>query len=216
MRTLLLALLPIALFAQTKTIEDNPRVRILSALDKPHAPTALHKHDFNRVMIYLDAADQDIQHPGEATEHLHWKAGDVAWSPAGGMHISENMSNNDLRIVEIEIKQPAPAAAPKRKQNLDPIAIDPSHNKLIFENPQVRVFRSTRDSGDREKWHEHAGAGRAVVLLSDVSARIENANGTFNTMNGAPGDAFWTNGYIKHRAANIGTRSADMIIIEVK
>jgi len=216
MRTFVLALLPIALVAQTKTIEDNPRVRILSALDKPHTPTALHKHDFNRVMIYLDAADQDIQHPGEATEHLHWKAGDVAWSPAGGMHISENMSNNNLRIVEIEIKQPAPAAAPQRKKNLDPIAIDPSHNKLIFENPQVRVFRSTRDSGDREKWHEHAGAGRAVVLLSDVSARIENANGTFSTMNGAPGDAFWSNGYIKHRGANIGTRPADMIIVELK
>ena len=216
MRTFVLALLPIALVAQTKTIEDNPRVRILSALDKPHTPTALHKHDFNRVMIYLDAADQDIQHPGEATEHLHWKAGDVAWSPAGGMHISENMSNNDLRIVEIEIKQAAPAAAPNRKKNLDPLSIDAAHNKLIFENPQVRVFRSTLDSGDREKWHEHAGAGRALVLLSDVSARIENANGTFNTMNGAPGDAFWSNGYIKHRAANIGTRSADIIVIEVK
>jgi hypothetical protein len=32
------------------------------------------------VMIYLDSADQDISHPGADTEHLHWKAGDVASS----------------------------------------------------------------------------------------------------------------------------------------
>jgi len=215
MRFLCVTLLPLALFAQSKILEDNERIKIISALDKPHVATALHKHDFNRVMIYLDSADQDIQHPGEATEHQHWKAGDVAWSPAGGMHISENMSNNNLRIVEIELKQPAPAA-PKRKKSLDPLEIDGAHNKLIFENPQVRVFRSTRDSGDREKWHEHAGSGRVAVLLSDVSARIENANGTLAAMNGAAGDAFWTPGYIKHRAANIGTRPLEVIIVEVK
>ena len=60
---------------------DNPRVRILNAMDPPHRNTALHKHDVNRVMIYLDNADQDISHPDAPTEHFHWKAGDVAWSP---------------------------------------------------------------------------------------------------------------------------------------
>src|SRR5664279_3558974 len=144
MRSLFLALLPLALVAQTTVAVDNPRVRILTALDRPHQPTALHQHDFNRVMIYLDSGDQDVSHPGAATEHLHWKAGDVAWSPAGGMHISEVVSAAPLRIVEIEIKQPAPASPPTRARNLDPLVIDPAHNKLLIENPQVRVFRSTR------------------------------------------------------------------------
>lgn len=216
MRSLLLALLPLGLAAQSTVAVDNPRVRILSALDRPHQPTALHQHEFSRVMIYLDAADQDISHPGAPTEHLHWKAGDVAWSPAGGMHISEVVSGAPLRIVEIEIKQPAPAVPPKRARNLDPLAIDAAHNQLLFENPQVRVFRSTRNSGDREKWHEHSGAGRAVVLLSDLSARIESANGKLASMNGALGDVFWTDGPIKHRGANIGTRPSDLIIVELK
>ena len=216
MRSLFLALLPLALAALTTVAVDNPRVRILTALDRPHQPTALHQHDFNRVMIYLDSADQDISHPGAPTEHLHWKAGDVAWSPAGGMHISEIASDAALRMVEIEIKQPAPATPPKRARNLDPLAIDSAHNKLIFENPQVRVFRATRESGGREKWHEHSGAGRAVVLLSELSARIESADGKLTTMNGAPGDAFWTDGYIKHRASNLGTRPSDLIVVELK
>jgi uncharacterized RmlC-like cupin family protein len=216
MRSLLLALLPLGLIAQTTVAVDNTRVRILNALDRPHQPTALHKHDFNRVMIYLDNADQDISHTGADTEHLHWKAGDVAWSPAGGMHISEVVSGANLRIVELEIKQPAPASPPKRARNLDPLAIDAAHNKLIFENPQVRVFRATLDGGGREKWHEHAGAGRAVVLLSDVSARLESANGTLTALNGAPGDVFWTDGYIKHRGSNLGTRPSDIVIVELK
>jgi uncharacterized RmlC-like cupin family protein len=216
MRSLPLALLPLALVAQTTVAVDNPRVRILTALDRPHQPTPLHKHDFNRVMIYLDTADQDISHPGADTEHLHWKAGDVAWSPADGMHISENVSDAALRIVEIEIKRPAPPFPPKRARNLDPLVIDSAHNRLIFENPQVRVFRSIRNSGDREKWHEHAGAGRAAVLLSDLSARIESANGKLTSMNGAPGDVFWTDGYIKHRTSNLGTRPSDLIIVELK
>ena len=216
MRSILLALVPLALAAQTTVSIDNPRVRILTAVDHPHQPTALHKHDFNRVMIYLDAADQDDSHPGGDTQHLHWKAGDVAWSPGGAMHIAEVVSNAALRIVEIEIKQPAPPSPPQRSPKLDPLVIESSHNKLIFENPQVRVFRSTRNSGDREKWHEHAGAGRAVVLLSDLSARVESANGKLSSMNGAPGDAFWADGYIRHRATNLGTHPSEVIIVEVK
>ncbi|MGD0771522.1 MAG: hypothetical protein ABSC05_01745 [Candidatus Solibacter sp.] len=215
-RPLLLALLPLGLAAQSTVAVDNPRVRILTALDRPHQPSALHRHELNRVMIYLDSADQDVSHPGAPTEHLHWKAGDVAWSPAGGMHISENVGDAALRIVEIEIKQSAPAVPPKRARNLDALAVDSAHNKLIFENPQVRVFRSTRESGGREKWHEHAGAGRAVVLLSELSARLESANGTLTSMNGAPGDVFWTDGYINHRATNIGNRPSEIIIVEVK
>jgi quercetin dioxygenase-like cupin family protein len=211
-----LLLLPAALCAQSTAVVDNPTVRILNAVDLPHKPTALHKHDFNRVMIYLDNGDQDITTDGKV-EHYHWKAGDVVWSPGGPMHVSENVGAANLRIVEIEVKKPAPAAPPKRNPKLDPVAVDRSHNKLIFENDQVRVFRSKLDAGDREKWHEHAGAGRAVVLLSPVAARVEAANGDASPMNGGVGDAFWRDGAVKqHRGMNIGSRPAEMVIVEVK
>jgi hypothetical protein len=167
-------------------------------------------------MIYLTNGDQDITPEGKEPQHNHWKAGDVAWSVGGPMHTSEVVSSNDLRIVEVEIKQPAPDKPPQRKRNLDPLVLDPKNGKLIFENPQVRVYRATMPVGMREKWHEHVGAGRAVVLLSDVSARLEADNGKFSTLNGAPGDAFWTDGYIKHRGMNIGTTPAEMIVIEVR
>src|SRR5437879_306990 len=34
---------------------DNDAVRILKVVDTPHQKRALHRHDFNCVMIYLDA-----------------------------------------------------------------------------------------------------------------------------------------------------------------
>jgi len=216
MRTLLLVLLPLGLLAQSKTLIENSRVRILSAVDVPHQKSAPHKHDPNRVMIYLTDGDQDITPIGKEPEHHHWKAGDVVWSVGGPMHTSEVVSSSDLRLIEVEIKQPAPAKPPQRKRNLDPLVLDSKNSKLIFENPQVRVYRATMPSGMREKWHEHAGAGRAVVLLTDVSARLESENGKFSTLNGAPGDAFWTDGYIKHRGVNIGSAQAEMIVVEVK
>jgi uncharacterized RmlC-like cupin family protein len=195
---------------------DNATVRILNAVDKPHAPTPLHKHDFNRVMIYLDAGDQDITTDGK-TEHHHWKAGEVVWSPGGPMHVSENVGSANLRIVEIEIRKTAPPTPAKRNPKLDLVAIDRAHTTLIFENDQVRVFRGKLPVGASEKWHEHVGAGRAIVALTPVSSRVESANGDASPMNGGPGDAFWFDGPVKqHRGVNIGSRASEMVIVEVK
>jgi quercetin dioxygenase-like cupin family protein len=202
------------LFGQTGTILDNAMVRVLSAVDQPHQKSALHKHDFNRVMIYLTSGDLDVTGENGQTEHQHWKAGDVAWSVGGPLHVSENVGTGVLRIIEIEIKKPGPATAAKAK--LDPIQLDPSRNKLLFENPQVRVFRSFLESGAREKWHEHTGPGRAVVLLSPVAARIEPSKGQMSPMNGGPGDVFWNDGPVKHRASNIGTQQIEVVVVEVK
>jgi quercetin dioxygenase-like cupin family protein len=212
----LLSLITLSLTAQTTTVVENATVRILNAVDRPHSPTPLHKHDFNRVMIYLDNGDQDITVEGKV-EHHHWKAGEVVWSPVGPMHVSENVGPADLRIVEIEIRKPASPAPLKRNPKLDPVAVDRAHNTLLFENDQVRVFRSKLAPGDREKWHEHVGAGRAVVALTPVSSRVESANGDAAPMNGGPGDVFWRDGAVKqHRGVNIGSRPSEMVIVEVR
>jgi quercetin dioxygenase-like cupin family protein len=210
-----LLLVPVSLLAQSTTVVDNPTVRILKAVDLPHQPTPLHKHDYNRVMVYLDGGDQDITIDGKV-EHHHWKAGEVVWSPGGPMHVSENVGGANLRILEIEVKKPAPAGGVKRDPKFDPVAIDRAHNTLLFENDQVRVFRSSLAPGSREKMHEHVGAGRAVVMLTPVAARVEAANGEAQPMNGAAGDALWREGAVKHRGMNIGSRPAEMVIVEVK
>jgi quercetin dioxygenase-like cupin family protein len=216
MRLLLcLALAPLV-FGQSTNVLENPTVRVLDALGRPHQKTALHKHDFNRVMIYITAGDLDVTSEDGKTEHQHWKAGDVAWSPSGPLHVSENVGTADLRIIEVEIRKPAGGTL-KRSQGMDPLVLDPKHNKLIFENPQVRVFRSSLDVDGRERWHEHAVSGRVAVLLTPLAARVDYKGKKQSApMNGGPGDVFWSAGTIVHRTSNLGTRPAEIIVVEVK
>lgn len=204
------------LFAADDRIKvDNDFVRVIKATVLPHDKGALHRHEFNRVMIFLDAGDLTVVSQDGHKDEQHWKAGQVAWSPAGGMHTSENVGAAPLRLVEVEIKKPAPTVPPVRKPALDPVASDPKHNILLFDNPQVRVFRSWREPGGAEKMHEHTGAGRLVVLLTDLDAWMKSPDGAVTPQHGAGGDVLWS-GPVTHAATNTGPQRFEMVVIEVK
>jgi quercetin dioxygenase-like cupin family protein len=194
---------------------DNDVVRILKVVDAPHNKSALHRHELNRVMIYLDSGDITITNEDGRKDEQHWKAGQVAWSPADGLHTSENVSVAPIRIVEIELKKAAPAALPIRRSELDPVSIDPRHNILLFENGQVRVFRSWREPGATEPMHEHSGAGRAAILLTDIDASLKSADGAVIKLQGSAGDVFWSSA-VTHAATNLGPKQFDMVVVEVK
>lgn len=195
---------------------DNDRVRILTAVDRPHNKGALHKHDVNRVMIYLTPGDLDVLYQDGRADHQHWKVNDIAWSQAGGLHTSENVGATDLRIVEIELKKPGPAAKVVRDPKLDPLVVDRAHNKLVFENDQVRVFRGTLKAGGQENWHEHVGAGRATVMLTPFDGRLESADGKIAPVRGERGDVLWSDGPARHRGTNAGSQPVELVLVEVK
>jgi len=194
---------------------DNDAVRILKVVDAPHQKSELHRHEFNRVMIYLDAGDMQIVYEDGHKEKQHWKAGQVAWSQSGGRHTSENIGSSPLRIVEIELKKLAPATPPVRKRELDPIAIDPKHNHLLFENSQVRVFRSWREPGASELMHEHAGTGRATVFLTDLNGGVKLQDATTSELRASAGDVLWS-GPITHATTNRGSKKSEVIVVEVR
>jgi len=132
---LLLLLAPVALLlAQTRTPPiENEFVRVVFAADRPVAQAGpLHEHKNNRVMIYLDSGDIQIKYADGKVENQHWKTGDVAWSPANGMHTSQNISAQPVRIIEIELKN---AGTDKAEQTTRP--------NFIMDNRQVRVYRGT-------------------------------------------------------------------------
>src|SRR5260370_37027419 len=79
---------------------DNDAVRVLKVVDTPHQKSALHRHEFNRVMIYLNAGEMEIVYEDGHKEKQHWKAGQVAWSQAGGPHTRGNVRSGALRIGE--------------------------------------------------------------------------------------------------------------------
>jgi quercetin dioxygenase-like cupin family protein len=192
---------------------DNDAVRVLNVVDQPHTPSALHRHEVNRVMIYLTAGDLTVRYQDGAIDQQHWKAGQVAWSPAGGLHISENVGANPLHIIEIELKKPA-SKAPMRNPKLDPVAIDPQHNILLFENAQVRVFRSLREAGGTERMHEHAGTGRVGVYLTDLNGTVKSGDGTSGALHLKAGEVSWS-GPVTHATTNLGPGKLEMIVVEV-
>jgi len=192
---------------------DNDSVRVLNVVDQPHKPSALHRHEVNRVMIYLTSGDQKIRYQDGKVDEQHWKAGQVAWSPAGGLHISENVGAKPLHIIEVELKK-APSKAPVRSPKLDPVKIDPAHNVLLFENAQVRVFRSLREAGGTEMMHEHAGTGRVAVFLTDLDGTVKSADGSSTPLHVKAGDVSWS-GPVTHATTNLGPNPLEMIVIEV-
>ncbi len=213
----LIALCAAALWAADDRVPvDNEFVKIIRAVDPPHSKTPLHKHDFNRVMVYVDPCTQTIHYEDGRADTHNWKADQVAWSVAGPKHISENTGAAPCAIVEVELKQPAPTKASSRAKELDPVAIDPKHNILLFDNPQVRVFRSWREPGATEMLHEHTGRGRVVVMLTGIDASVNSAGGATSKMTAKARDVFWTAGPVKHAGTNVGPQRFDMVLIEVK
>lgn len=203
------------LVAETRVAVDNDLVRILAATQAPGEKTPLHRHARSRVIVFLDDGDlRTIDEQGGAKDE-HWKAGQVVWSGPTGLHISQNPGATPLRIVEIELKAPPPGRPTARKPELDPIAIDPAHNVLAFENDQVRVFKSWREPGATELLHEHAGRGRAVVLLTGLDVSEKLADGTVSRKTGHAGEASWS-GPITHAATNLAAAPFEIIVIEVK
>ncbi len=131
---LTLPLLALSAFAQRSIPIENEFVRVLIVVDPPVTkPGAMHVHDQNRVMIYLDAADINIRHEnGQGDEDQHWKPGDIAWSPATGRHTSEHVSAKPARIVEIELRKPGSGSTPKAPAT-----------GVLLDKPQVLVYRAT-------------------------------------------------------------------------
>jgi len=205
-------LLFLMLAADSPVKFDNDIVRVLKVTVPPGKKSPPHTHEMNRVMVYLDAGAIDIGYKDGTIDHNVWKAEQVAWSPKSGLHTSDNVGGTTVRVVEIELKKPAPSAD-KRDPKLDPVAIDPKHNILLLENDQVRVFRSWREPGATEAMHEHRGQGRVVVLLTDIDARV--LPGT-TEMKDAAGGVHWTAGPSKHAGKNVGKKRFDMILVEVK
>ncbi len=77
------------------------------------------------------------------------------------------------------------------------------------------MFRSWREPGAAEPMHEHVGAGRATVLLTDLDASVKLADGTTSDLRGSTGDVFWS-GPVTHSTTNRGSKKSEVIVVEIK
>jgi quercetin dioxygenase-like cupin family protein len=190
---------------------DNDQVRVVRALEKPHVKGRPHKHDTNRVMIYLNSGTQEFLEGGKKTV-ISYKAGQVLWSPATGMHEPTLLTDEPVNIVEVLLKKPGGGG--KITTPMDPVKLDPKHYKVELENDQVRVVRVKFGPGEGAPLHEHQ-LNRVVVFLTDQNIRITGAAGDAFTATNKAGAVTWGLP-IKHSEANLDKTPFESIMVEIK
>jgi len=212
---IMLAASAAALLAQDpRAVIDNDQVRVLRVTQEPHKKTPLHDHKINRVMIYLQAGRQDFEYPESHKKSVvTWKAGEAKWSPAGGKHIAEIVSDQPVTIVEVELKKPADPAK-KAGGPLDPVKLDPKQYKVVFENDQVRVLHVKIGPGQTTPLHEHA-LNRVVTYLSDQKIRVTTPDGKSDVVERKAGEVGWA-GPAKHKEENLNSAPFEVMVVELK
>jgi quercetin dioxygenase-like cupin family protein len=211
--TVLASLLLTPVFCFSQTLIDNDQVRVVKVTDQPHQKGAPHEHKSNRVMVYLQGGSQTITPQGGKPQLMRWKAGEVKWSPASGMHTSEITSDAPVTIVEVEVKK---QGDPSKTINtpLDPLKVDPKVYHLEFENAQVRVTRVRIPAKQNVPEHEHV-LNRVVVYLTDQNGTMTTPDGKTDTAQHKAGEASW-GGPTKHKESNLRDQLFEAVVVELK
>jgi len=207
-------LLAPTLLAQDRARIDNDQVRVLAVTSEPGKKGAMHKHDVNRVMIYLDAGRQTLTSPEGKVERSQWRAGAALWSPSGGLHASENVGKSPYRIIEVELKKPGAGAGTITPAGFDPLFTDPKRYKLEFENDQVRVIRARYGPREKGALHEHS-LNRVVVFLTDMNMKVTPVGAPAQTAQAKAGEVRW-GGEARHTEENLSDQVFEVVVVELK
>lgn len=195
------------------TLFENDQVKVVRALEKPHVKGKFHEHTQNRVMIYLQSGRQRFEYQdGRQPAVFDWKAGEVQWSPADGMHSPEVVSNDPFNIIEILLK--APGTGKSAASNLDPLKLDPKHYKLEFENAQVRVLRARIEGHGVTPMHQHS-LNRVTVFLTDQDFRVTDSKGKVSVVKHKAGDVVWGTP-TTHSEENLSDHPFEVVAVELK
>ena len=100
------------------------------------------------------------------------------------------------------------------QQSFDPVALDPQHYKLEFENEYVRVIRCRIPPHDKVGMHRHPVNG-VMVLLGDQNMRSTTADGTVREAHRKAGETYWMEA-VTHRGENISDTPFEYVRVDIK
>lgn len=207
------ALLGAAAVEPPALLFENDQVKVLRALERPHVKSKFHEHTRNRVMIYLQSGRQRFEHQDGTQPNVSvWKAGEVEWNQADGMHSAEVISDDPFNIIEIELK--SPGTGKSITGNPDPVKKDPKHYKVEFENAQVRVLRAKIEAHGIAPLHQHS-LNRVTVFLTDQVFRVTDSQGKASIVKHRAGEAIWGTP-ITHTEENLSDQPFEVIAVELK
>lgn len=95
---------------------------------------------------------------------------------------------------------------------LDPVASNPDHYKVIFENDRVRVLEYTDSPGDHTTPHQHPDS--VMYTLTDFRRRLVSGEAQRDVALDA-GTVGWLPAQ-EHHGENIGETPTHVIFVELK
>jgi hypothetical protein len=202
--------LAIAAFAvePSAPLFENDDVKVMRALEKAHVKGSFHEHKPNRVMVYLQSGKQRFEYQnGRQPAVFDWKAGQVVWSPADGMHSPEVVGDEPFNIVEVELKKPGAGQAVAAK-------LDKKLFTTEFDNDQVRAVRLTLAAHKATQTMVFPGK-HVAIFLSDQEIRVTDAHGAVETMKHKLGEATW-DGPGSQKLENVGNKPLEVVLVELK
>ena len=169
--------------AHHRVVFENDQVRVVRWFVAVDDATLNHSHP-NSLNICLTDYNGRVTTPNATVVEVQANAGSVSWRQAG-THAVENLNRRPMEGILVEPKRPASA---RPSGSPDPVAVDPDHHKVEFENEQIRVLRERRVPGDLPL-HGHPDC--VQVLLTDFKVTITTGNARSETITGKAGDVRW-------------------------
>jgi len=194
--------------AHHKVEFENDQVRVVRYMIPPGEKTANHSHPAN-VNILLTDANGKVTTPDGKVGEIHGKAGAAAWR-GPTTHVVENTGDKPLVGILVEPKKPS-SALPAGAQ--DVITVDPKHNKVEFENEQVRVIRYRFDPGEKSPMHGHPD--NVQVFLTDSKAAVTTPDGKTAEAIGKAGEVLWRPA-VQHAVQSTDDKSYEGLLVEMK
>ena len=122
----------------------------------------------------------------------------------------KTISGSGVLEIRIELKAPAPNSAFEK----DAVKLDPSHNKVLFENDRVRVVDVHFGLG--EKGPVVDKRPRVIILLNDMHADVARHEGDApSPRDGKAGVIQWSLGG-SQATMNRSETKLDNIVVEIK
>lgn len=97
-----------SLFATHRELQfENDSVKVWKTVITPNEPLNFHRHDAQRIVIGLKGGKLQKIYEFGKTEQLIFETGKAYWvdaDPAGELHGDVNLSEDDIEVMVVEIK----------------------------------------------------------------------------------------------------------------
>jgi quercetin dioxygenase-like cupin family protein len=167
--------------AHHEVVCENDQVRVVRWMVPVGDKTLNHSHP-NNLNINLTDYNGRVTTPDGKTSEVRAKAGSLSWRQAG-IHLVENIGSQPMEGILVEPKMPASA---RPEGSADPVAVDPNHEKVEFENEQIRVIREHCEAGEKVVMHGHPD--NVQVLLTNLKMERTTPDGKTAAITGTAGE----------------------------